>query len=207
MSLFRVDNPVIQLLGKLMQLVLLNLLMLLCSLPVVTIGAAITAGHYTALKIRRNEGYVLQNFWNSFKENLLQATVLWIVILVNAGIAFGAYRVAGLVGGTVGSLIMVVIIAMFIVTLFCYMWLYPLLSKFRNTIWMTMKNAYILSFRYLFRTLYMVMVTLIPIILLEALTLNWYIALFLLFGLSLPTYWSVLMYDKVFESIESAQNK
>lgn len=42
---------------------LLNLLTIVCCLPVVTMGASITAAHYTALKIRRNEGHVISNFF------------------------------------------------------------------------------------------------------------------------------------------------
>lgn len=71
-SIFNYDGPLMSGLGKLADLIILNLLTLLFCIPIVTIGASITAAHYVALKIRRGEGYVVKNFWKSFKENSIK---------------------------------------------------------------------------------------------------------------------------------------
>jgi uncharacterized membrane protein YesL len=60
----------------------LNLLWLVCSLPIVTIGASTTALYYVTLKIAENEeGDITQQFFRSFKANFKQATVLWLILL------------------------------------------------------------------------------------------------------------------------------
>ena len=48
-GLFNYDNPVWRFIGKLGDLVLLNLLWLICCIPVFTAGAATTAVYYVTL--------------------------------------------------------------------------------------------------------------------------------------------------------------
>ena len=49
-KLFNIDSPVMRFLGKVADLMILNLVTLLCCIPVVTIGASLTAMHYVLLK-------------------------------------------------------------------------------------------------------------------------------------------------------------
>ena len=63
------DNAVWRTIDKIGKIFLLNLLWLICSLPVFTIGASTTALIYTSMKLSDNEGDWHQNFFSSFKEN------------------------------------------------------------------------------------------------------------------------------------------
>ena len=70
MKFFNLDSPVMQALGKMADLMWLNILTLIFCIPVVTVGASLTAMHYMALKIVRNEEcYITKGFFKSFKEN------------------------------------------------------------------------------------------------------------------------------------------
>ena len=73
---FDLDNVVWRTIDKIGKIFLLNLLWLICSLSVFTIGASTTALIYTSMKLSDNEGYWHQNFFSSFKENFKQATAL-----------------------------------------------------------------------------------------------------------------------------------
>lgn len=53
---FNYDNPVWRFIGKLGDLILLNILWIVCSIPVFTIGASTTAVYYVTLKLARDEG-------------------------------------------------------------------------------------------------------------------------------------------------------
>lgn len=77
---FDLDNVVWRTIDKIGKIFLLNLLWLICSLPVFTIGASTTALIYTSMKLSDNEGYWHQNFFSSFKENFKQATALFLFI-------------------------------------------------------------------------------------------------------------------------------
>ena len=58
-NLFSPEGPVMGALSDLMTLLKLNLLTLLCCLPVVTAGAALTSLHYCVMKMREGEdGYI-----------------------------------------------------------------------------------------------------------------------------------------------------
>ena len=71
------ENPVIAFLNKMADLILLNLIFLLCCIPVVTIGPAITALYAVSLRsVRYGDGYVIQTFFRSFKQNFKQSFVV-----------------------------------------------------------------------------------------------------------------------------------
>ena len=79
---FSSESPLFSKLNTLADLVLLNLLTILCSLPVVTAGASITALYYTMYKLRNQEAKLYRAFFKAFKENFKQATIIWLVLLV-----------------------------------------------------------------------------------------------------------------------------
>lgn len=82
-GIFNYDNPVWRFVGKLGDLILLNILWIICSIPIFTIGASTTAVYYVTLKlVRDDDGYTIKSFFRSFKENFKQATALWLMFLV-----------------------------------------------------------------------------------------------------------------------------
>ena len=71
---------------KIFDVMILGFLWILCSLPVITIGASCTALYYAIVKcIKNNEGYVFRSFFHSFRQNLGPATFLWVIF---AGVSF-----------------------------------------------------------------------------------------------------------------------
>ena len=88
--LLKTDNPVFVFMGKLGDVVLLNVTWLVCCLPVVTIGASTTALFYAARKIAAGEEYrIWHDFFHSFRENWRQAAVLWLGLLAALAVAAG----------------------------------------------------------------------------------------------------------------------
>ncbi len=62
---------------------LLGILWLLCSIPIITIGASSTALYYSFHKsIKKGSGYALREFFSAFKGNIKQATLMWLGSLV-----------------------------------------------------------------------------------------------------------------------------
>ena len=69
-QIFNLDNPVWNFMNKVADLVILNFLVILFSLPVFTAGAAWTAMHFVTIRmVRKEERYVIKDFWRSFKQN------------------------------------------------------------------------------------------------------------------------------------------
>ena len=83
MKFFSVDSPLYRFLNKLLDVLKLNFMWLLFSLPIVTIGASTVAAMYVALKMTDDEeGYIGKQFVKAFKENWKQGTVLWLITIV-----------------------------------------------------------------------------------------------------------------------------
>lgn len=81
-SLFDMDSPLMNGLGKIYDCMMLSVCWVLFSLPIVTMGAASGALYRTVYRcIRRDEGYPLKVFWQTFRQNLKTGILTWLPIL------------------------------------------------------------------------------------------------------------------------------
>ena len=96
-SLFSLDSPFGQKLTLLSNLVLLNLLWILCSIPIVTMGAATAAMyHVIFLYITNQDDAVIKPFFKAFAGSLKQATAVWLLHLLCGGMLVAeAFYLAG----------------------------------------------------------------------------------------------------------------
>ncbi len=158
------DHIAIRALSRLFDLILLNVLWVLFSLPVVTAGASAAALYSVMLKIVANEeGYIVRGFWEAFKSNFKQSTVIWLILLVT-GAALGAdfVIVSGFTGAParVGMALLGAAVFLYLTEL---IFVFPLIARFENTTLEMMKNAVVIP---LARLKFMV-----PVILLTAASL------------------------------------
>jgi len=88
-TILNFDGPLMSFITKITYSAYLNILWLICCLPIVTIGASTTALFYVSLKVAKNEeGSITKAFFHSFKANFRQSTVIWLILLV-VGIVLG----------------------------------------------------------------------------------------------------------------------
>ena len=103
---FDIDGPVVQFLSKVADLMWLNILTIVCCIPVITIGASLTALNYMALKIVRNEEtYITKGFFKAFKENFKQSTVIWLIFMVLFSVIYVDYRIVLTTDVQIGNLL------------------------------------------------------------------------------------------------------
>ena len=87
MKLFSMDGKFLNIFNRITDLVVLNLLWILCCLPIFTIGAATSALYQVTLQMAEDrESYIAQSFFHAFLENFKQATASWLICL--AAIAY-----------------------------------------------------------------------------------------------------------------------
>ena len=145
-SLFSLDNPIMIFLGKMADMMILNLLFVFCSIPVVTIGAAATAMCYVTLKARDGyEGSVFRHFFKSFKQNFLQATLIWLFLLFCAVILWINYSLARAGAGGGYQVIRLVIYIAALILGMTAMYVFFLQARFHNTVTQTLRNALMLA--------------------------------------------------------------
>lgn len=160
-GLLDIDGPVMQFITKIVYSAWLNILWLLCCLPIVTVGASTTALFYVALKIAKNEeGNITRAFFHSFRENFRQATLVWLILL-GAGVILGIdgyifYHMRfDSVLWTFGTAIFMVVLAAYAIIL---MYIFPLMARFDNTLWAMLKNSLMIGMRFLLCTVLMALV-------------------------------------------------
>ena len=200
-KLFNLDSPILRVLGTLADMCLLNIMTLICCLPVFTAGASITAMHYVLLKMVRNEeGYVWKEFWKSFKENLWQGMAIGSILLIFvAFFLVDCYIFKGMVETV--SVPMLAIAGAFALFLYMiYLYAFPLLAHFHNTVLGTIKNAFFVGVMAFPQTILMMIVTALPVVLVYQYAQI--LPLIIMFGLTAPAYFCAWMYSKTFKKIE-----
>lgn len=133
--------------SRLIDLIVAGLYWLICSLPVITIGAASTALYYAVVKcVRHERGRLTGVFFSAFRREFRQSTLTWLIYIgYTAVIAADAYAIgaAGL-GGVLGILRWV----FFLPALLSLPWMFAYISRFSNNIkgsfkfvgWLTLKH-------------------------------------------------------------------
>ena len=81
-GIFNLDNAFFRIMTKVCYVAALSLMWLLCSIPLVTIGAATAALNEVMLRlVRDEEGYLLKSFFKAFVSHFRQAIALWLIAL------------------------------------------------------------------------------------------------------------------------------
>lgn len=201
MKFFDYDSPLMSALTKVANLMILNLLTILCCIPVITAGAALTALHYMCLKMVRNEeSYIVKGYFKAFKESFKQATKVWLVLLLIIFVLFGDFIIINHSGIQFPYWFHVVFYAVGIIALFEIMMVFPIMGKFENTTLRTMKNALIISVVKFPITLIMIAMNAVPILIVLFFMQIFPIAA--MFGMSVPAYFAAKMLNKYFMKLE-----
>lgn len=208
---FNMDNKFFSVMGRVADLIILNVVFLICCLPIVTIGASLTALHYVTLKMARNEeSYIVKSFFRSFKQNFKQATIInLIMLLIGAVLYFDLQIVTGM-SGSLSQVLYIIFIAFGFLYLIVFLYLYPVLAKFYNSIRNTFRNAFLMAVRHLPYTLLMAVITVAPasVLLIQNFQIqSTVIMLLLLMGCSLEAFINGHFLVKIFDNYIPEQEK
>lgn len=200
-KLFDLDSPIMRFLGRVGDMMILNILVMICCIPIITVGAAFTAMHYVLLKmVRDEEGYLIRGFFKSFVQNFKQATLIWLLMLLVAAVYVGDSYIFGYSGVAFPRFLIIAIIAVGVTMMMVAMYVFPLLARFDNTIKNTLRNAAVLTVANLPKTILMALIYVLPLILVYY---SAYSTIFIiLFGFSVPAYGAAYLYSGIFKKFE-----
>ena len=195
-NILDLDGPLVRALSDLNTLVILNVLTALFCIPVITAGASVAAMHYVIMEMFENRGDgAAREFWKRFKENLRNATPVWLILLAVAIFIYADCRI--IMGGQTGlprAMLVPLYIGAFIEASIA-VYAFPLTARFVYSTGATFKNSAILAVANFPRTVLMVLYHVImPYLLFNVSRL---LPLFFLVGISLPAYFSALLYMPV----------
>ena len=205
-GLFNIDSPLMKALGKVADLMILNLLVVIMCIPVITAGAAFSAMHYVLLKmVRGEEGYVIKSFFRSFKENFRQATILWLIVLLFVLIFIVDFLILRYSGIAFPRILVYSLLFLVLIGAMLVIYIFALQSHFVNTVRGTLKNAVLIMIANLPRSIVMLILTLMPAALLYV--TSRIMPLVLLLGITVPAYGCAFLYSPVFRRFEGEEEK
>lgn len=156
-NFFSVEGPLFSGLDRMADLFWLNILFLICCIPVVTIGASTTALYYVTLKMVKNEeSHITKSFFRAFKDNFRQSTVIWLIAMLIGGILFADYSIMSgawidmsSMPGIFRKIMLVILLIAVVLCAIILRYVFPLLARFDNTIKNTIRNALLIGIRHL----------------------------------------------------------
>lgn len=197
------DTPAAKLWRLLADLMIVNLLSLICSFGIITIGASLTAMYAVLFHRERNEGNVaiVKTFFKSFVSNFWKATLLELIVVLLAVIASGDYWYAINMEQPVRTLFTVVAVMVAAIGAILFLMSFPQLASFTNTLKGYLKNSFLLTFAAPWAMLAALAAWVIPWVLaftVEDLLVELGV-LYLLWGFAFPAWVSVKVLDKLYQ--------
>ena len=160
MNFFVIDSPVMRFLGRIGDIIILNLIFVVTALPVVTVGMALSALYTVAMKLARGEDpSVLREYMRAFWRNRKPATICWLIMAAAGALIFLDFRLAGAFGGTLYTVVRLLLAMIFGVWMLTFLYLFPYIARFENTVFHSVKNALFLSAAHLPSTVMMLVIS------------------------------------------------
>lgn len=178
------------------RLTILNLMWLICCIPLITAGASTAAQYYCIRQLMNDDTAVFRNFRTGIKLYWKKASVIWLILsALTAAFCLAYYILTD--AAVPGKSILVSVAALAFLTLVLTMlWVYPVMVSFKGNLREILFNAFVFTFMYA------------PITLIAAafyagagfLLVRYLLArgLVILFGQSLVAYANMNLFGKVF---------
>lgn len=159
-NIFGFDGSFTNICDKIFDVMALGFLWILCSIPIVTIGASTSALYYAMVKcVKNGNGYIAREFFRSFRLNLISGCFIWILVVaatfamhLNIGILMK--ETVGYVG--LFFICVYALTSVWILAFACYV--FPALARFDMSSGWLIKLAMYMTVRYFGTTLALLLV-------------------------------------------------
>ena len=205
-KLFGLDSPIVQFMEHVADFFILNLLTLLCCIPLITVGAALTAHSKVMQNIVMDEEQpVMKAYFQAFIGNFKQATVFWLaalVMIVLCAVDVLLIRVYFHEGWVEIVDWVLVILGIMALGVLCYA--FPMIARYENSLKEHLRNSVVLAIGALPRTLLLVLLAAFPVILAVMSLELFFNTLFIWFtcGISIVLFLQALILRPVFRRLE-----
>ena len=159
-NIFGFDGSFINICDKIFDVMALGFLWILCSIPIVTIGASTSALYYAMVKcIKKGNGYIAREFFRSFRTNLAPGCFIWILVVAAS---FAMQLNIGILMKKTDSYVGLFFICVYaltsvwIIAFACYV--FPALSRFDMSSGWLIKLAMYMTVRYFGTTIALLLI-------------------------------------------------
>ncbi len=153
MGIFSPEGALYKFISRLWDVIVLNFMWILFSIPIVTIGASTVAAYSVCLKmVDEEEGYIAGSFVKAFKENIRQGIILGLITIAAIYIVYLNFALFNAIESNPLPLLIMGIMGS-VVFFFSLIYAFPLVARYENTIGRTLRNSFDISIRFIVRTL------------------------------------------------------
>ena len=160
--MFHWDSPLMTVMRGIYDYIFVTVFMIVCSLPLVTAGAALCAGYDTVRRylIEERGSNVMAVYFQSFKKNFKQSTVVWLICAAVCVLFWQGLRVMDALAyeGTPALVLQGVLIAGMVLTAAVLLCTLAVVARFENKVFGTLKNGVMLCFVNLWRFALLILV-------------------------------------------------
>ena len=162
------DSKLYKFMQTLTELLKINFLWLLCSLPIVTLGGVTIAAFDVGMKLAADqEGHVGRQFLASFRANFKNGIPYGLLLLLAVYVVWLDFSLFNQIEGNPIILLIMGIVAAFVFTL-SSLFAFALQARYENTLVKTLKNSADICTRFFLQTL-----TLLVVLFVELLLIFW----------------------------------
>ena len=192
------DGKFVKVLNRIADLVGLNLLAILFCIPIITIGASITAVYGCIFRIQeKREGYLTKDFWKLFKECFRSSTIIYLVGVAVVAMLYLDYQIFATDSRLDILQVLVVAGGILVAELFTYA--FPMESYFENSLKATVKNALLLGISNIPYTLLMLGINVFPFFLVARIPVTF--GVWFLIGISGVAWINSFFLKKIFSKV------
>ena len=207
-KIFDLDNGFMRGLSRSTDLIVLNVLFLVCSLLVVTFGASLSALYSMTLKMVRNEeDYTVRGFFKAFRENLKQGMIFGVAVLVILATVILNIKLIGDINTGIALGIKIICFAISIWLFLMALYVFPIIARFRMKLGAIYKNAFLICVTNFKKTL-ILLAMYIPVFFLmfySEITMYLLLSICIVCGFAVMAYCQSFVLRRVFDKYEPAE--
>ena len=158
MKFFSIDSPLYKFMQRLWDIVKLNFMWILFSLPIVTAGVSTVAAFYVALRMSDDtEGDIIHNFTSAFKVNLKQGIAMTFISLICVTAVWLDFAIYNMTEENSLPFLIIGILSAYFLT-FSLIYVYPLIARYDNTVFNSLRNSFRLGMKFFIRTIVLIFI-------------------------------------------------
>ncbi len=145
-KIFNPDNIIMSFFSRILDVIVLNFLFIICSIPILTIGSSLTAMYSITLKMVKNEEtHIIRGFFKAFKANFRQGTIVGIIAIIIGIFITIDLRIIYIINNDNLKILQLLCYIVAFWGYIVFLYAFPILARFVHTIKEVFKNSFMVS--------------------------------------------------------------
>ena len=207
--LFNIDNPFMQFLSRMFDLIVLNVVFILSCIPIITIGASLSALYSVTLKmVRGTDSYVIKGYFKAFAANFKQSTLMWLLFAALFFFLRFDYTIAASQNSGMFQTVRILLLMVILVLAAAFFYVFPIASHFVCTTKQLIRNSFLMSIGHLPYTAVLFVYCGVVIFLASRSTslFGGVMGVSMICGFSVTAYFFSIIFSKIFKKYEPEES-